>query len=212
LRIAFLRIAQFHNCDAVILIDAGVDSLLVGDEEGLGTYAEDFFSLLAATGVDLPCYLQCVGAGSEAGIALDDFITNLAIHETSGAYLGCFQWLPSQTSVREYLSAIRASIPTNSSISSVIAAAVEHRFGTSCPAELKARGLNDGEVFIHPIMTFCFFFDARQVLSQRLFVDDCKGAISLSDLSKRFDEARRRYRLLSEDGRYIGRRPFFEDR
>jgi len=85
------------------------DSLVIGDEEGLGTYTEDFFSLLAATGIGVLCYLQCIGAGSEAGIALDDFITKLATYEASGAYRGCFQWLPSHSSVRQCRSCLHAA-------------------------------------------------------------------------------------------------------
>jgi hypothetical protein len=43
------NIIDCFQCDAIILIDAGVDSVVLGDEEGLGTYAEDFLSMMAAT-------------------------------------------------------------------------------------------------------------------------------------------------------------------
>jgi hypothetical protein len=202
------KIVQHYQCDAIILVDAGVDSLVMGDEEGLGTYAEDMLSMIASTQVGLPTYLQCVGLGTEAGISVDDFLVNLARHRKNNAYLGCFDWLRSDESVALYLDAISCSIPQNSSIHSLIAAAITGEFGDRCPESLKKRGFDDGDVLVHPFMTLAFWFDARSVLSGRLFVPECSMATSLRDLDLRFDLSRKSHKLLDDSGSYIGKRPY----
>lgn len=158
-----------------------------------------------------PCYLQCVGLGSEAGIAVDDFFANLAVHASTHAYLGCYQWLKSQDSVKQYLNAMNSCIPANSSINTIIAAALESQFGDRCPPPLKTRGLDDGDVLIHPLLTLCFYFGLRKVLDSRLFVEECRGATGLADLDARFDTARQRLGLLDSRGQYVGPRPFLRD-
>lgn len=201
-------IVRTCECDAIILVDAGVDSLVIGDEEGLGTYAEDFLTLLASIKSDLPVYLQCIGLGTEAGIAIDDFLVNLSIHRKNDAYLGCFDWMKSDFGVSLYLDAVASCIPENSSIHSLLSAAIAGKYGAICPTPLKKRGLDDGEVLIHPMMTLAFWFDARRIMSGRMFVDECSAALSLRDLDLRFDEARRRIGLIDSEGVYRGKRPF----
>jgi len=201
-------IVRTCECDAIILVDAGVDSLVIGDEEGLGTYAEDFLTLLASIKSDLPVYLQCIGLGTEAGIAIDDFWVNLSIHRKNDAYLGCFDWMKSDFGVSLYLDAVASCIPENSSIHSLLSAAIAGKYGAICPTPLKKRGLDDGEVLIHPMMTLAFWFDARRIMSGRMFVDECSAALSLRDLDLRFDEARRCIGLIDSEGVYVGKRPF----
>jgi len=45
---AYQKLCELYKIDTIILIDAGVDSLLKGDEQGLGTFAEDLLSTMAA--------------------------------------------------------------------------------------------------------------------------------------------------------------------
>lgn len=201
-------IVRTSRCDSIILVDAGVDSLVIGDEEGLGTYAEDFLTLLASTKSDLPVFLQCVGLGTEAGIAIDDFLVNLSIHRNNDAYLGCSDWVKDHAGISLYLDAVANCIPENSSIQSLLTAAITGKFGAICPEPLKKRGLNDGDVLIHPMMTLAFWFDTRRVMSGRLFIEECSAAVSLRDLDLRFDEARRRIGLIDSEGVYKGKRPF----
>ncbi|MFO1063151.1 MAG: DUF1152 domain-containing protein [Pirellulales bacterium] len=205
---ALQRIVDRHQCDAIILIDAGVDSLVIGDEEGLGTYAEDFMSLIASSRIGLPTYLQCVGLGTEAGISVDDFLVNYARHRKANGYLGALDWLSGDENIVQYLDAVGSSVPQNSSIHSMIAAAITGEFGNRCPESLKKRGLDDGDVLVHPWMTLAFWFDAATVLSVRRFVAECSDASSLKDLDIRFDAARKAHHLIDDNGCYIGKRPY----
>ena len=65
-----------------------------------------------------------------------------------------------------------------------------------------------GEVLVHPMMTLAFWFDARRIMSGRMFIDECSEAVSLRDLDLRFDEARRRVGLIDSQGIYKGKRPY----
>jgi hypothetical protein len=73
---ALSDIIDANNVTTIVLIDAGVDSVLRGDEEGIGTYGEDLLSILAvkklldtrgkaATGLPIDAYVMCVGLGTE---------------------------------------------------------------------------------------------------------------------------------------------------
>ena len=52
LREAYMEIIKKHNVDTLIMVDGGTDSLMFGDESGVGTIIEDSCSLVAT--LDLP--------------------------------------------------------------------------------------------------------------------------------------------------------------
>jgi hypothetical protein len=110
--------------------------------------------------------------------------------------------------IDHYTDAIAKSIPVNTSIHSMITAAVRSHYGDACPESLKQRGLGDGEVLVHPLMTMAFWFDAHRVVANRLFVSTCSQATSLRDLDLRFDAARKQAGLIDERGCYLGKRPY----
>ena len=63
-REAYLHLAQSLRLDAIVLVDGGTDILLRGDEQNLGTPAEDMTSLAAVAALDLPTrVVACVGFG-----------------------------------------------------------------------------------------------------------------------------------------------------
>ena len=64
LRAAYRRLHELLGLDAVVLVDGGTDSLMRGDEFGLGTPAEDSTSLAAVASSEIPNqYLACIGFG-----------------------------------------------------------------------------------------------------------------------------------------------------
>ena len=65
LRLLYERLLDALEIDALILIDGGVDSLMIGNEEGAGTLLEDTISLTATRTLDIPTILACVGFGAE---------------------------------------------------------------------------------------------------------------------------------------------------
>src|SRR6185436_2935450 len=83
--------------DTIILVDGGTDSLMRGDEAGLGTPQEDMASLFAATavkGIERKL-LACLGFGIDAfhGVCHAHFLENVAALIEDGGYLGAWSLL-----------------------------------------------------------------------------------------------------------------------
>ena len=58
----YRALVEHLSPDTIILVDGGTDSLMRGDEDGLGTPCEDISSILAVNELDLPRkYLSCLG-------------------------------------------------------------------------------------------------------------------------------------------------------
>lgn len=92
-------IAQRHAVDALLLIDGGTDSLMKGDEDGLGDPLEDACSLgaaalLAGVGTKL---LVSVGFGADRfnGVSDEDSLAAVAELTRLGAFLGSHSVEPS---------------------------------------------------------------------------------------------------------------------
>lgn len=63
----YRALASRFDLDALVLVDGGTDSLLRGDEPGLGSPGEDMASLGAAHCLELPVrLLMCLGFGIDS--------------------------------------------------------------------------------------------------------------------------------------------------
>lgn len=71
---------------------SGTDSLMFGDEAGLGTPSEDFASISAVNQLDVAKYLVCLGFGIDHfhGVSHHDVLANIAQLASIEAYLGSF--------------------------------------------------------------------------------------------------------------------------
>jgi hypothetical protein len=89
---AYAWLMETLHPDALVLVDGGVDSLMRGDEAGLGTPQEDIASLYAANAVPgaIKKYLVLIGFGIDAfhGVCHAHFLENAAALIDRGAYLG----------------------------------------------------------------------------------------------------------------------------
>lgn len=87
----FAALRALHDIDLVILVDGGTDSLIFGDEPGLGTVAEEAVSIAAAAaafGED--AILAAIGFGIDDfhGVSHHSFLENVARMIREGAFLG----------------------------------------------------------------------------------------------------------------------------
>jgi len=135
------EIIKKHSIDTIVLIDAGVDSLLRHDEEGLGTVGEDLMSILATDRCQLVKnkFLLTVGLGTEGGISEYDFLENWAAIQNLGGWLGSVGWHPEISSVKEYMDAYYSCVPTNSTINAQIIAGIEGHWKHYCPKQIVSR-------------------------------------------------------------------------
>ncbi|MCA9619754.1 MAG: DUF1152 domain-containing protein, partial [Myxococcales bacterium] len=151
----------------------GTDSLMRGDEAGLGTPHEDIATLLAIESLDLPRYLVCLGFGIDAfhGVCHAHFLENTAELAQSDAYLGTFSVLRDQEEGRAYLELVdfaTSEEPTHPSIvNTSIAASLQGHFGDH-HATSRTRG---SELFINPLMGIYWSYEASAVIDRILYKD-----------------------------------------
>ncbi|MBN9420535.1 hypothetical protein ABS71_02780 [bacterium SCN 62-11] len=138
------------SADGLVLVEAGVETLLRGDEPSLGTAADDLVSLAAARQLDLPVkMLANLGFGFDLGKGLCHAYTLEAIAELSrgGGFWGSFSLLPGQSAFALLLEAARLLAPSH-------------------PFQQLMQGLAGefgGEHYLNPLMNQVWCFDLEQV-------------------------------------------------
>ena len=174
LREAYARLVDHLRIDTVLLVDGGTDSLMKGDEAGLGTPAEDMASLAAVHSLDLPRkFLACLGFGVDAfhGVSHFDVLEAVAELTRLGASLGSFALLPGMPPVRRYVDAIeyvhRIAPARPSIVNASVVSAIEGQYGDHHRTE-RTRG---SELWINPLMAQYFAFGLSAVAERVLYLD-----------------------------------------
>ncbi|GGO30481.1 DUF1152 domain-containing protein [Deinococcus humi] len=184
---AYQQLTELYGVDTVILIDGGTDSLMRGDEAGLGTPEEDAVSLAAVqmlTGVSQKL-LVCLGFGVDTfhGVAHAQYLEAVAALTRMGAYLGTWSLTPDMPEVQQYrqaLSFVHDRMPDCPSIvSSSILDAVEGQFGN----HHSTLSTGDSELFINPLMGLYWAFDAMSVAERNLYLERLRGTTSLGEVT-----------------------------
>jgi hypothetical protein len=169
LRAVYRSLIKRHDIDAVVLVDGGTDILMRGDEDGLGTPAEDMASLAAVAGIEVPIRLVVslgFGIDSYHGVSHAHVLENIAALDRAGAYLGALSipWQSPEGSA--YLDAVsHAALHTPqypSIVNGQIAAAVRGEFGDQ---HFTTR-TGGAELFINPLMAVYFSFDLMGLYRQ----------------------------------------------
>jgi len=173
IREGYTQLVQSLGLDAIVLVDGGTDILLRGDEEGLGTPAEDMASLAAVAAMDVPTRIvACVGFGIDAyhGVCHANWLENVAALSSEGALLGATALLERMPKVRFYLEAVNAAEKTTSHPSIVngsIVSAIEGRFGDYH----RNRWTWGSTLFINPLMSLLWTFDLPAVARRNLYLE-----------------------------------------
>jgi len=161
------------NLEAIVLIDGGTDSLMFGDEAGLGTPSEDGASIAAVYQIPLEHkYLVCLGFGIDHfhGVPHHSFLENVATLTKENAYFGCFS-ITNQTeegkqfsNLVEYANQKMKRLP--SIVANSIASALEGEFG-DYHATHRTRS---SELFINPLMNLYWVFSLDTVAKHIRFL------------------------------------------
>jgi hypothetical protein len=175
-----------YNFDAVILIDGGTDSLMFGNEEGLGTPEEDMTSMAAAYKTDISRkYLVCIGFGIDHfhGVAHYHFLENVATLVKEGGFLGVFSALKEMPEVQQYIAAVKYANDQmqgmESIVSNSIVSAIEGEYG-DFHTNKRTFG---SELWINPLMSMFWCFDLKAVMKQNLYYHLIKNTNSLAELN-----------------------------
>ncbi len=169
----FRMLVREHDVDAIVLVDGGSDSLMAGDEAGLGDPVEDAVSLASAASLtDTPVkILLSVGLGLDRHNGVSDAASMRAVAELTarGGFLGALALEPSQPGVqfyRELAAFFEARDGVRSAVPGVILSVLEGHFGADVvPAALQRR-VQPGSLALHPLMAILWAFDVDAVAAR----------------------------------------------
>lgn len=179
--------------DTVILVDGGTDSLMRGDESGLGTPEEDIASITAVHELDLKRkLLVCLGFGVDYyhGICHHHFLEAVADLIRRQGYLGLFSLVEEMPEVRRYRAATQSVFEMMSGrisiVSSSVLSALEGHYGDH-HATRRTRG---STLWINPLMSVYWCFQLAPVAERILYRPAMLGTNTYRDIMQVIDEFR----------------------
>ena len=172
--------------DTVVLVDGGTDSLMRGDECGLGTPEEDIASIAAVDALEVPRkVLACVGFGIDAyhGVCHARVLEAVADLIASGGYLGAISLMREMSEVQRYREATEFVLARMSDHPSIVCSsildALEVRFG-DCQRTRRTEG---SKLFINPLMALCWGFRIENVARRILYLDEVRDIEGWKELA-----------------------------
>lgn len=185
LRRAYEHLLGELQFDTLILVDGGTDSLMRGDEDGLGTPHEDVASLAATYELPIPRkLLACLGFGVDAfhGVSHYHYLEAVAELIRDGAYLGAFSLtadMPTVELFRQATLSVFARMPHHPSIvNSSILSAIAGHYG-DYHATARTQG---SELWINPLMALYWCFYLEPVARRVQYLDAMKETETMSDV------------------------------
>jgi hypothetical protein len=180
--------------DTVILVDGGTDSLMRGDEAGLGTPEEDMTSIVAADDLHVPRkYLVCLGFGVDSfhGVCHAHALEAVAELTRQGGFLGAFSLLREMPEVQRYIEAtefvFRAMVHHPSIVSASILSALEGHYGD----HHRTPRTEGSTLWINPLMTLYWCFRLEAVARRLLYRDGIKQTQTMWDVMEAIEAFRR---------------------
>lgn len=173
-----------HAIDLVVLVDGDTDSVIFGDEPGLGTVVEDAVSIVAthaAAGDNTLLVALGFGIDHFHGVSHHSFLENVARLTREGAFLGghfLVRRTPEADAFLELVDYANRRQPGHRSIvCNSIASALRGEFGNHHATDRTGRS----ELFINPLMTQYWAFDAGRVVADMAFASALTETESFGD-------------------------------
>lgn len=194
LKTAWGRLLEELDLDCVVLADGGTDSLMRGDESGLGTPEEDLANIAAVHGLEISQkVLCCLGFGVDTfdGVCHAQFLEAVAALQKKGGFLGAFSLLPDMEEAQLYLRAVdyvnRALPGSPSVVNNSIASALEGEFGDVH----RSWRTSGNKLFISPLMSMYWAFDLDAVARRCLYLPELLESRSFTDVENAIQNFRR---------------------
>ena len=188
---AYKKLVKHLKVDAIILIDGGVDSLMRGDEIGTGTFLEDSVSLASIDDLDIPTkILACIGMGTEIEEGVSNYLAlqNMASLIKQGAFYGSCSLSNNMYETQKYEQACRyvfeQDVHVKSRINTRIIPAMNGEFGNH--EMYPEDGHRTPSLFISPIMSIYWFFDANTVIENNLVINLIKRTMTFSEVLRMY--------------------------
>ncbi|MBV9867057.1 MAG: DUF1152 domain-containing protein [Abitibacteriaceae bacterium] len=196
IREGYEKLVKDLDLDTIILVDGGTDSLMRGDEAGLGTPHEDLASLAAVSQLQVPRKLiTCIGFGVDTfhGVCHAQFLESVAAITQSGGFLGMWSLMQDMPEVQLYQEAatfVFLQMPHHPSIvSSSILSAIEGHFG-DYHATYRTQS---SYLFINPLMTLLWCFRLDAVVQRLLYSEELFETQTRHDIGRVIAECRNQY-------------------
>ena len=189
----YRQLAQDLCLDALVLVDGGTDSLLRGDEPGLGSPGEDVASLAAAQQLELPVrLLASLGFGLDAHHHVcHAYVLEAAADLTAGGdFLGAFSLLKGMPELDLLARAVDFAARQPGSRPSIIAgsvvAAAQGRFG-NVHVSPRTQG---SPMLVNPLMAMYWGFRVDGLARRCLYLEAIKNTRSRGEITQALHEFR----------------------
>ena len=182
---AYRTIREIVQPDAIVLIDGGTDSLMRGDEAGLGTPEEDAASIAAVAELDVPTkLLVCIGFGIDAfhGVCHAHVLEAVAALARTGDYLGCWSLVNGMPGVEAYADAVDYAFGGVSRQPSIVNASILSAIDGQFGDHHATRRTHGSTLFINPLMALCWAFRLDAVAARNLYLPHVRGTRTEFDL------------------------------
>ena len=186
LRAAYGAIVKETGVDTIVAVDGGTDSLMRGDEAGLGTPAEDLLTLAAVAALPQveQKLLVCLGFGVDAyhGVCHRQVLEAVAQLSSTGDFLGSISLTSDRPEVSSYMDAVghaEAAMPRHPSIvNASVVSALEGRYGDYHRTHRTAGGV----LWINPLMAVLWAFQLCAVAGRCLYLDELMRTHTLPEV------------------------------
>jgi len=184
---AFQKLVDSLQLDAIILADGGTDSLMFGDECGLGTPTEDMTSISAVYLVKnvKKKFLINLGLGIDChhGVVHTHYLENMATIDKLGGFLGAFSLHHTMEEAKKFEEIYTTSLPVNSIVCSSILSAVKGEFGNHHSPYTRSR-TQGSSLYISPLMCMYFTFLLDVVAQKVIYLPQLYETKTLYDVRK----------------------------
>jgi len=184
---AYRWIVDHHQIDLIVLVDGGTDSILFGDEPGLGTVVEDAVSIVAVDkAAGEQAVLAAIGFGVDHyhGVSHHAFLENVARLTGDGGYLGAFSLQRDTAEATAFLDLVdyaNQRQPAHPSIvCNSIASALRGEFG-NYHATNRTSGT---DLFINPLMSQYWTFTVSSIVRQMVYAGALAETERMEDASR----------------------------
>jgi hypothetical protein len=176
-------LVERHQIDAIVLFDGGSDSLMRGDEDGLGDPVEDAISVASAASLEKVAIklLVSVGMGADRFNNVSDAASLRAIAELTagGGFRGAIGLEADHPGLRFYRDCIdyiyRNQTFRSGIVGMILSSVAGHFGGEVVPAYFPDR-IGVSPFYIWPLMAILWGFDVEKVAQRSLMVNwirDC---------------------------------------
>ena len=156
----FRQVVTEDGVDAILLVDGGSDSLMAGDEAGLGDPVEDAVSLASAASLSEVAVriLLSVGLGLDRHNGVSDAASLRAISEITarGGFLGALALEPTQPGV-EFYRDLTGFFTDRHAVRSVVPGVI---------LDVLDGGTGSGSLLLNPLMGILWAFDVEVVAAR----------------------------------------------